>query len=551
MTTSNEYISDFKMPLRFLDRINSAAAAAEVKDISSQLREDMLSVEPSVFISGAATSTLSKVIYNIGLVHSVSSLDALNDDNFLLVQAESSQDKEFYAEVQLRSDIFCARIHAYRIYLTRSTRALSANHSVEDMTVCDLLAVLACMKQSQHGKYLLVRYNDMSMMANPLFAGSSYIQGSEASPVGDMWKMFGGILSELRSVIFDLSDCSVASLPFYKFRNYGECEAYMPDAVAKRISSASYVEFTDKMDGSFLQMKYVGSSLSANYNGDMLVSTSGSLIEEQSEHIPAVKAAITKDEQDGYDYVGMCQDNTNTTFMFEFIFPEVDAHIVQYPESEWGIYLLSARDINTGHVWTRAELESVADKYGMRIAKYFDGMSLDDVLSICSTAMVSDREGFVVNIDGFLVKLKLDQFCSISKLVHNANNFNTIAKVVVGGYLDDLVAKLPAPYQPAVIEDAARLSMFVERMRAYIEYAALEGGFGVGISDDTSVNMKDVAAYVQGKVSKSFRSFVMNYIKYGEHPGNYLLSAPQRKNSNCIKEKDFDRLSGELEALGF
>lgn len=532
------FISDYMKPVRMLDRLDAIAKSLGVPTLVERLdidRVDGALLSPDGILLGATGhSTFNRAL--IGIAESAGvSLDELDDDTFSYIVTDKNPvahgDKERFA----------FRFGKGYIVITRSTRAFDTRHDCtsEDTTSLDLIVLSLAMKTSQRDRYMLIRYNDIAMMANPAFANGNYSMDSTGRGASDMWKIFDGMLCEMRSVVVDLTDNSIVSLPFYKFRNLDECEQYSMDNVAAAIDAASRVEVTDKMDGSFCQMKWMGEEVSLFGSSHRLTSFSGSLNPETNETLAFAYEQIDALERDGMRYTDLCRDNEDWTFIFEFVYPEIDSHIVQYDESRWGIYLLSARNVYTSETKFYDELVSLANEYNLPVTKCFEGYGLDAILEICHTADVSDREGFVVNIDGWYVKVKLDEFCAISKLVHGAENFNVIIANVARGSFDDLLGKIPIVYHEPLLEVARDLFTFDADMSEYVETM---------VSRAPADDVKEAVAFFSENVPKMFVSLCIDAYKGSENAG-YLYRNPRHENPSCLKEHDFyDRVEALAEA---
>ena len=184
------YISKFNKPAYLLDTIDRIACEFGVPTLTEQLEADRAAAASTVsgiLTATAVTSTINRVIANIATVASVP-MDELSDDTFCYVIADDNpiefEDPEKFA----------FRFGAGYIVVTRSTCAFDVRHDCIDAQTTPLdLIVLACaMKMSQRDCYVLLRYNDIAMMANPVFASGNYTDASTGRLSGDAWKLFDG-----------------------------------------------------------------------------------------------------------------------------------------------------------------------------------------------------------------------------------------------------------------------------------------------------------------------------------------------------------------------
>lgn len=519
------FTSDFNKPVLMLRRLDAIAASYGCPTLAEQLASDRERASDDLVLGTIWDCTFTRVLEAIARAASVA-IDDVDDESFCYIEAEKNP-------IHYNDDTrFAFAFAKGYVVLTRATRAFDIRCDCigDDTRALDLIVLSCAMKASQRDRLMLVRYNDIAMMANRAFASGSYAENSTGRPPSDMWEVFGGMLREMRSVVMDIVDKTIVSLPFYKFRNLGECEGYSLDRVAAAIADAERFEITDKMDGSFCQMRWMGEDCDLFGASHRLTSLSGSLNPEVNEQLAFVCDWVEKLEGDGMRYTDLCRDNGEWTFIFEFVRPDLDAHIVQYDESRWGIYLLSARNVETGETMFYDRISKLAADYGLPVTKCFDELDLDGVLDICKNDSVDDREGFVLNIDGWYVKVKLDEFCDISKLVHGAENFNVIIRNVARGSFDDLLGKIPLPYHEKIIEEAKPLFAFNDDMRAYVEAM---------VAKAPADNPKSAAAYFAKNAPKEFSAICMDAYKRGTDGLVFLYRNPRHPNPSCWRENEF------------
>jgi T4 RnlA family RNA ligase len=77
-------------------------------------------------------------------------------------------------------------------------------------------------------------------------------------------------------------------------------------------------------------------------------------------------------------------------------------------------------------------------------------------------------EGFVVRTNGDWVKLKTDEYCQLHKAVDGAKFDKDIARMVLDGTVDDVIAMLPEPRKSQVIALRDKIIKFLARSYTYI-----------------------------------------------------------------------------------
>ena len=141
-------------------------------------------------------------------------------------------------------------------------RDIDVRRSVQEMTLSDMELFSSCLNDSLREEYLLLCYKEPALWSNPAFDWT------------DPWDAYGGLFQEARSPVINLKTMDYASLPYARFRDLGEAPSYSQEEVKRRIQEASLVEFTDKLDGSLIQITHIKDPRFFEGN---LVPTSGTL----------------------------------------------------------------------------------------------------------------------------------------------------------------------------------------------------------------------------------------------------------------------------------
>ena len=152
------------------------------------------------------------------------------------------------------------------------------------------------------------------------------------------------------------------------------------------------------------------------------------------------------------NYMDMIRDHPDHTFVFEYIF-EDDPHIVDYSGREKGLYLIGMRDVTNGRELHYYEVLSVAERYGV-MTTVVDNTNMDDALEYLRNADGREKEGFVVNIDGFRVKLKSDDYVSLHTSIWNLQDDNVLIDTVKNGMLDDVLPRINEPLRSEIVKKA-------------------------------------------------------------------------------------------------
>lgn len=332
---------------------------------------------------------------------------------------------------------------------------VDVSRHVADATFDDLMSVYCGVRTSQFGDLCLIHYDLLGCFANAY------------CPDGvRLWTQYDGVLAECRGVVIDVRRMEVASVPYYKFRNMDEDDAYAEPVVRDAIRRTRHVAFTEKLDGSLIQLRCLpGHGLP----GDILLTTSNTVGDYGNRHISAVWRYLGSGAGDPIR--AMVEANPGLTFMFEWIHPDVDPHVVVYPAYDWGLWLTGARRVSDGAMVWRGSLVGLANEFGVSVTPSYD-CSLDDVQRMRRTMSGSEHEGFVAYIGGWLVKLKNEDFLAINRLVKSVASFNTVIRAVHQGTIDDMMPQVPDEYRETLDGTVRRIVTFEERAHAAAESMA-------------------------------------------------------------------------------
>ena len=327
----------------------------------------------------------------------------------------------------------------------------------------------------EHNGLLLIRYGNYA----DVFGGEDDVTPDE------FWDKYDGFYLECRSVVIDIKRDRLVVTPFKKFRNLNECEETSIENISKRIKDAKCVEFSDKLDGSMQAVRY--------YNDSIVMCGSTSLNPEFSWRL-----------KDGYKmlfnragYIDLIMDNPLLTFIFEYISTK-DAHVVVYSKEQEGLYLIGIRNSVTGEEYSYKEVNRFANKYSIPTTRVFD-KTLDDVIKELDDKKSNEAEGFVVNIDGYKVKIKYNDYVSMHRILSEISSINLVIKNIADGTFDDMISKVPKAYKDRVMQTANIVFKYIHNTELRIkEY------FDKAPKDDK----KEFMLWVESNVPNSIKAFV-------------------------------------------
>ena len=356
------------------------------------------------------------------------------------------------------------------------TEHFDLDRAIADITPLEAVLFATDVKTSLNGYYMLVRYDLIASYGNPYM-----------NTVDAYWTFAEGVMCECRSTVIDVRNMSVVSLPYYKFRNLGETVSYDLDHVRAAIEAAGgKLIATEKLDGSMIQMRYVGDEDAFDYG--LLFSTSGTLAGSAgavgNDHIGAlVRYHLTGDELDRY--LGVAKAYPDYTFIYEFVHPEADRHVVLYKDEKHGLFMTGARRITDGKLAGYAEIVKMADEFAIPYPCVM-ATDLDEALAIKRDGDGTVCEGMVVNVGdsmdggcgGWLVKVKLDGFLALSHIHHEiegAAGFKSICRMAKEGTLDDAMPVLPDVLKEYIEAVVHRLEAYETAQRAVIDKLVSDG----------------------------------------------------------------------------
>lgn len=466
---------------------------------------------------------LEAAVYNL-LENSddrVRNIKDLDEYKYILVNKNKEKDIVYDSESVIRIGV---PGKSYVILCLKDGSAYDCNRCTNDLLPVDFVLIMQCLRFSYNARYVLLHYNDMGMwnVMRQINRDAQFESG---------FYLYDQILKECRSVIIDLYHVKIVSLPFAKFFNMNECEDYSEDVVREKISKAEHVEFTDKLDGSFVQIKYIEDT--ENFSENLLISTSGSVSVKTNDYLKYIKKYIGEHPENKYHR--LCKQYKNYTFMFELIAPKFDPHVVAYDEEDTGLYLIGARNVKNGDLMLHDELASLGAKYNIPFTEYYNGLNLDEALHICENSDATDKEGFVCIIDDFMVKIKTRDFFRVAKNIQKVT-FKSVAKALIDERFDDFIAGMPDMYKSEAEKIKNKIVNYNLKMRAIIE----------NITDQVPdySNFADAMKWIRSNVPSEWTAYIINSLKKGIDSLNKwcFISKNMNASGDCgsVSENEFN-----------
>lgn len=326
----------------------------------------------------------------------------------------------------------------------------------------------------------------------------------------NFWELYDGFYRECRSVVIDVVNLKIVIAPFKKFMNLNQNEEYSLENIQKRINDAVSchrpVEITTKLDGSmqcinFYQDKFIMTGAQAVSINSSWRLTDGYEMFMQNKGLQA-----------------MIKQNPLLTFIFEYISLK-DAHVVKYTKEQEGLYLIGIRENETGKQWSYAEVLDLARFYQVKLTTDIHEETLTDVLNNLDKYKSNEAEGVVLNVDGFLVKIKYNDYVKIHRVLSAISSPNLIIEAYADGWIDDLLSKIPDDYKWRIVELVHMLEHYEKKMNDTVEE----------LYNSLKVKYDNIADFMKGvnQLPQEYRRYVIE--TYKKRPFSYFKTQETSK----------------------
>ena len=314
-----------------------------------------------------------------------------------------------------------------------------------------------------------------------------------------MWEDKNSPLREARSLVFNLRTEEMVLTPFRKFFNLNEIWETSTEVVEAKIKYCKLFEVSEKMDGSMQSYRW--------YNGEIVGSGSMALDTKNSFRLEEGFEMLTENHK------RMLEDFPTITFIFEYI-SEKDKHVVPYDYSKKkGLYLIGARSVIDGEEYSYNVIKDISSCYGIPCCKTYQYNTLSEVLEHLNKMTVKDGEGFVLNIDGFKLKLKCKDYLQLHRLDDKLSSPNVIIQAYAEGTIDDLYANMTPLMKEKNKDVIDTIEKFMYKMRHKIDMNLDEVNMMVKFDGTEEENNKKLHKFINEFVDKDVREYVrMTYL---------------------------------------
>lgn len=314
-----------------------------------------------------------------------------------------------------------------------------------------------------------------------------------------MWEDENSPLREARSLVFNLRTEEMVLTPFRKFFNLNEVWETSTEVVEVKIKYCKVFEVSEKMDGSMQSYRW--------YNGEIVGSGSMALDPKNSFRLEEGLEMLTENHK------RMLEDFPTVTFIFEYI-SEKDKHVVPYDYSKKkGLYLIGARSVIDGEEYTYNVIKDLSSCYGIPCCKTYQYNTLSEVLEHLNKMTVRDGEGFVLNIDGFKLKLKCEDYLQLHRLDDKLSSPNVLIQAYAEGTIDDLYANMTPLMKKKNKDVMDTIEKFMYKMRHKIDMNLDKVNMMVKFDGTEEENNKKLHKFINEFVDEDVRKYVrMTYL---------------------------------------
>lgn len=329
----------------------------------------------------------------------------------------------------------------------------------------------------------------------------------------DFWHLYNGLFRECRGLVYDLERHQVVALPFQKFFNIDEQEETSMETIRAMLANAKRVEFSNKLDGTLIIGRW--------YEGECFSCVSGTLAEEGVYPLEYARKFLKQEH-----YAQLLKDYEEWTCLFECVSPN-NQLVVVYSKEQYGLHLIGMRNVNTGELKPYSEIKQIAEKYQVSVTENY-GMTFDEILESRKNFKHTEKEGYVMYLDGTLVKIKCDDYILLHKMMKNNINKNAIIKAIANNTIDDMLASNTEDVKTIIYETIETISEYEKKMDANVSE----------LFKEAPKEKVEFFKWIK-TVPKMYVKFLTN--KFFNKPYSYLVELEAGESSSYIKYAEIER----------
>lgn len=255
------------------------------------------------------------------------------------------------------------------------------------------------------------------------------------------WNWNNGVFRICRGLVLGINNIyeyynsskviTTISVPYQKFFNVGEFEEVSKESFMKKISDKdSLVEFVDKLDGSMITASY-------HTLWDKLIVCSMGSSDVTSPYISDATNYIINNPT-LYNYI---RQNTQYTFIFELI-NKTTSNVVLYFEDDYDVHIIGIVDKSTTLPKDYISIKKMLPSGVMLPDFYYEGV--ENIFNNLKQYKFHEKEGYVVNVNGFRYKLKCTDYVRMHKIISLIGSPARFVKYMLDGTLEEVFLNYPS-----------------------------------------------------------------------------------------------------------
>lgn len=258
------------------------------------------------------------------------------------------------------------------------------------------------------------------------------------------WNWNNGVFRICRGLVLGINNIyeyynsskviTTISVPYQKFFNVGEFEEVSKESFMKKISDKdSLVEFVDKLDGSMITASY-------HTLWDKLIVCSMGSSDVTSPYILDATNYIMNNPT-LYNYI---KQNTQYTFIFELI-NKTTSNVVLYFEDDYNVHIIGIIDKSTTLPKDYISIRKMLPSGVMLPNFYFE--SVENIFDNLQQYKFHEKEGYVVNVNGFRYKLKCEDYIQVHEIIKLIDSESNLIRFVIDGTINEIIKNYPDLYE--------------------------------------------------------------------------------------------------------
>lgn len=347
------------------------------------------------------------------------------------------------------------------------------NRTPDEMNIFDLGLALSATHVAQVDSEIMIKYNLISACNVYEFVDITQ---------HNLFDLYHGFLRECRGTVINLKTEELIAAPFRKFANMNEWEETKEENLLKRMKTAQFVEYSNKLDGSLIIARAI--------NDEIRIFSSGNISEDIGIQITWAKEHLNE------NLINFLKKHSNYTCMFELI-DHRDNHVVPINRPV-GLYLTGMRNINNGVQLNYCDIIQKANEANI-FATHLFNKTFTEIMEMVKTESHKEIEGFVLNIDGYFVKIKCEDYLAFQRVRNNFNH-NDLIPLWLNGTIDDAFAyltEIDKEYYEGLLNDVLNLRQKILR---YVDDAIIKA---------PKDSRKEFAIWVQKNCQKPLQGFIL------------------------------------------